>query len=192
MFGNAFFSALFIGPERFLTELSEISLFGIYVSLIQIFSHIYISIELAIQQDSILYRGVLDYILGLFHLLPERVLGIAPPDTVLDAHTNKMVGENGSTTPPGIVAFAWYSGGWIGIIIHGMLLGTLFKFIDEIFFTNRDNPTVLIIYVSLTIIIAYFFIRNGSPRLVYRGMITWILFIISVTIFYYIYSKVNN
>ncbi|MFP8958346.1 hypothetical protein ACLI4Y_16645 [Natrialbaceae archaeon A-CW3] len=174
-FSNAIFHLYRLGIDGFIDHILSTDIFDIYSSVWQQFAHMYLSLEVSIQSPEHSPRYIQDWVDGAVHVLPSTLLGIDQPGTVSHVNTYIITGEYVSVLIPGLVAFFWYSGMWVGIVLGAVLYGVAGAGISQwINYFERD-PLQLGIYYSAALIWGFQFVRAGDPRILYRGQIVWII-----------------
>jgi len=185
LFGNALYQYLLTENIRTIISFKDNLLVGIYSTIISEFSHMYISLSVAIQYEGT-SRIMIDWVLGLLHLTPQRLVPIQVPGTISHVNTFLTRGEYTSEIIPGIVAFSWYSGSWFGPMIGGISYGLLGRICEDTLDKVQQSPLKHIIYYSVAMIWGFTFIRSGDPRILFKQNFTWFVtyFIVAVYLLY--------
>ena len=151
----------------------------LFESLVGYFSHRVYSVEVALN-DIMNNNGSLIFFRDSFYLplyfIPERLTGIAKPDSISYHNTELLTGVYDSMAPPGILAYGLYSL-WIpGIFIIAFLYGAGFGYIDRLLTDNYNNKKLLIVIIPLLLVWSLYG-STGDTRIVINGIIYIILYI---------------
>jgi hypothetical protein len=112
---------------------SQKSGFNIYAFMGN-FYYPFFSLNVALSYDYDM-RWFLDLLYGAFSLIPDRLIGTEPPQTILYYNTMYIAGRFDFAIPTGLLAFGVYSFWWPGLIIacwvYGWLGGCLQAMLDK-------------------------------------------------------------
>ena len=196
--GDGIFYSMSSGEEvsyfqGYLQRLTERSpLLNIYAMIISNFAHMYLSLETAIQVHTIgNSRHILDWIYGLLSLIPERLFGVSIPNSVAYYNTELIRGEEKSIEQPGLIAYLWYAGHGVGILIGSFAFGAGAKFIDDRLFSLQFKPIGLMLYIQIVFIYSRFIIQ-GEPRVFIQSNFVWWVVFIGIIVWYQSSEKLDK
>ncbi|NHB65481.1 hypothetical protein G5T41_02295 [Acinetobacter sp. GFQ9D192M] len=147
------------------------------------FSHQYLSLINFIKSDSE-YRYFGDYIYWSF--IPFKLLGFSLEDSISYYNTYLIMGRWESIIPPGPVAFGYISLGVVGVVVHGFIVGYIFRLIDMVFNSNlriKKNPVIIGFYGMLIPTFTYL-MSNSDLGLFFQNRVPQILFFL-ILVFYF-------
>lgn len=154
-----------------------------YEIIILEFTHQYMSLVNFFNYDKD-YRFFYDYINWLF--VPLKFIGVNYGDSVSYFNTYIITGRWESIIPPGPVAFGYMSLGALGVVIHGTLIGYIYRMIDKVFNNNNSplnlNPILVGFYGWLVPNFTYL-ISNSDLTLFFQNRIPVILFFLFLVFF---------
>lgn len=111
-------------------------------------------------------------------VIPSRLTGIAAPDSISYINTFLQTGLWDSMTPPGLVAYGYYSMGVFGVVISSVVLGFVVAFVDKKNWVEglRGNPAVFYRIPFLVIFCVYYI--QGDPRVLAVNLSAALIFIV--------------
>ncbi len=77
-------------------------------------------------------RWFADFIYGFLTLIPDRLLGTEPPETIVNYNSRLILGHNDFQIPVGFLAFGIYSLWWPGLIIVCWAYGWIGRYLQTI------------------------------------------------------------
>lgn len=133
------------------------------------------------------YRFFLDWIYGLFTLIPTRLVNFPfdVPESISHYNTLEVIGKFERTVPPGLFAYALWSLDWVGLIMYPFLIGCFSRFLNTVFYLNKDNMNcgnLIYVFIGIDFIIPFI---NGDP-------VTYIRWLIPPSLFYLYFLCYSN
>lgn len=189
LFGKIFIFALGnenFDSQKFISESFFEVLSNSYNIIMSEFSHQYLSL-VNFLQNNYDYRFFGDYIYWL--LKPLKLLGMDVPDSISYYNTYIVYGVWDSEIPPGVVAFSLIQGGIFGVVIHGILLGYFFAWIDKFISAKKQTNAVVIGFYGFIISSFTYLISNADPALFLQNRIPHLIFMIMIFLCFRIYLK---
>lgn len=147
-----------------------------YFRLLNEFMHPFESLLAAMNNVPFPYgvRGLLDLQLALDSLLPSKLLGLEPKETLSMLNTFLLIGVNEAVIPPGILGFFFYAFSWPGVLIGCFFFGIVMRRVEEFFLRRMPGePFIAYLYVAFGITFLYFMMA-GDP-VVYIQNYFWLL-----------------
>lgn len=134
-----------------------------FITFLGYFSFPQVSLHFAIN-NTYDYFGINDFIYGLRgNIVPKSWLTDFSQDTML-FNTQYFYGfSNRGIVPPGIIAFAFYSLGIIGVFIVGFISGFIIKKLDTIFQKITMQYSNFGIFYAFSISLVFTAVRTGIP-----------------------------
>lgn len=117
-------------------------------------------------------------------VMPSRLTGILAPDSISYINTFLQTGVWDSMTPPGLVAYGYYSLGVFGVVVSSLVLGFVIAYVDKKNTVEglKGNATVFYRLPFIFIFCVYYF--QGDPRVLAVNL--------SATIFFYVLTKLSR
>ncbi len=109
-----------------------------FYSIMQNFHYPVHSLDVAFSKDYQL-RWFVDLIYGFTSLIPERLLGITPPETIMYYNSEYIIGNNDFSIPTGFLAFGIYSMWWPGLMIVCFTYGWVGRYLQTILSKHIHN-----------------------------------------------------
>lgn len=143
------------------------------------YSHQFSSLLMAVSLDLGFDRLYMDLVVWI--VKPLKLAGIEVPDSISYFNTYYATGVWDSEIPPGLVAFSFYEGGGMGVLVGGLLSGYVVKFIDRLILnTVRQGQTPFsYAFSAILFIYAPFFFLNSDPAL----FVQWVMAYAALFIF---------
>lgn len=183
VFGKIFLFALNnenFDINKFINEQLDDVISNSYNMVISEFTHQYLSLINFIDND-FSYRYFGDYL--YWFLKPLKLFGMDIPDSISYYNTFIIYGVWDSEIPPGAVAFGYISLGSLGVVIHGFLLGFVFRAIDRVFAVNEKESAILIGFYAFLITSFTYLLSNSDPALFIQGRIAQLVFFFFLLLF---------
>jgi hypothetical protein len=125
------------------------------------------SIDVVFESEYELRYG-LDFFYAVAQLLPERLLGLAVPETVSYINSQLVLGtshEPHFTVPPACLAFFMYSLSWPGLVFMCFLYGWIGRFVETLLirYLNTILWIPMLYFITMKIWVEYAF--TGDPRI---------------------------
>ena len=143
------------------------------------FSHPIVSLEVSISKTffEVDPRFFKDFIIAIFSLIPDKLLGIETPNSIAFLNTYLNYHKYQSIVPPGILGLFWYSLGPAGMFLGMFLFGLIGRSIHNVFTNSfKENKIFSIIYFFPALHFGLF-VMSGEPRSTLKGIIIIYLFI---------------
>ncbi|ENW25303.1 hypothetical protein F925_00637 [Acinetobacter lwoffii NCTC 5866 = CIP 64.10 = NIPH 512] len=183
LFGKIFLFALNnenFDKDAFIENKMMDTIYNSYNLIISEFTHQYLSLVNFLQNDYS-FRFFGDYLYWL--LKPLKLLGVEIPDSISYYNTYMIYGVWDSEIPPGAVAFGYIGLGAIGVIIHGFVLGYIFRSIDRVFNPKQQSSSIILGFYALLVSSFTYLISNSDPALFLQNRIPHFLFFIILILF---------
>ncbi len=162
---SSFNQILFSSGGRY----SANSISDVALSLHRSFQHYSISLDIAIDK---VFSGehkmnfFLEFIAMLEAVIPSKLLGIKkmPGITTYNSvYVSSLIKSyDGANVPPGIIASAVYSGGFVWISFYGILIGMIGKGIDDFYYKIKENVKFSHLYYISILFVYYAFAASGD------------------------------
>ncbi|PPS39828.1 O-antigen polymerase [Chroococcidiopsis sp. TS-821] len=144
------------------------------------------SLEVALHRDYEL-RWFVDILYAFASLIPQRLLGVVPPETIMYYNTQYIIGNNDFSIPTGFLAFGVYSLWWPGLFIVTFTYGwigrylqtMLIKYINQIFWMPFIYTTIAQIWMDFL---------SSDPETFIQG---YFAFLTGIGLLFILYSKIS-
>lgn len=135
------------------------------------FRHPFISLATAVDNvpEAQPYRGLADLRLGIESLIPSRLLDRPYTSTVTAFNTYQIEGVQGSTVPPGLVAFAYYSAGVPGVLLWCALFGMTIRLVERMTLLLRRRAATLTVWSYAFLIALAHLLICADPRVILQN-----------------------
>ncbi len=185
--GDAFYLGLYQENvmERF-TNIIVIDYIRLYQKFWQDFTLPYMEAVGIVAGDNSLPRGFIDIPLDLLRLIPERMIYLKLPDSIVDKSTYLLTGKlrgEVAGVPPGFIGFLWYSGHIFGVIIGSFVYGIIGRFLNNILKPSKSIDTIYIALYSMVGFSWGYFLRMGSIELFIKERFHWVILILAIVFF---------
>lgn len=109
-------------------------------------------------------------------VMPSRLTGVVAPDSISYINTFLQTGVWDSMTPPGLVAYGYYSMGVFGVVASSLFLGFVVAALDKKNCVEglKGNSAVFYRLPFIIIFCVYYF--QGDPRVLAVNLAATILF----------------
>ena len=147
------------------------------------FAHQYMSIVNFISVDGT-FNYFSDYYIWI--LTPFKLIGINFGDSISYYNTYIIMGRWESIIPPGPVAFGYMSLGVLGVFIHGIIVGYIFRAVDSIFNINNQvkiDPVMVGFYGMLVPTFTYI-MSNSDLTLFFQNRLAPLVFFLALVFIY--------
>lgn len=133
--------------------------------LVREFQYPYVSFHVSLfAVDLSTLRFGSDFLIGIINILPDRLVGFSPPNSIAYLNTENITGYYSSIIPPGIVGFMMYSGHLVGILVGGLLFGWIGGTLNALFLKMSESSNW---FNALYMYCGYAwsaFVLSGEPR----------------------------
>jgi hypothetical protein len=161
----------------------------VFLKSMEYFTTQQISLEIALQKDNYTFSWFLDLITNLKGtFLPSSFFSESSYDT-MKLNTTYFRGEYKSTALPGLLAFAYYSAGILGIIITSIISSILIVKTDSLFKLILSKYNSFAIFYAFLIIMSGRAISTGMPRLFFYDHVIVVMIISFFVAFKYKIKK---
>lgn len=135
------------------------------------FRHPFISLATALDSvpESQPYRWLADLRLGIESLIPSRLLDRPYAPTITAFNTYQIEGVQGSTVPPGLLAFAYYSCGVPGVLLWCAFFGATARAVERFAaLFSRRAVTLSVLSFAFLLALAHLLIC-ADPRVILQN-----------------------
>lgn len=172
-------NALFTKQGRYSIRSLKDMFFSFYISFMSSTNSLEMSI-LKVNSGEHSMNFLFEWIITLQAVLPSLLLGINKLQGLTDYNSAYLSGlyYNGVNVPPGIIAFSFYSGHIIFVILYGVLFAQIGIKIEQ--FNNRIKDSFVFskYYYIFSIILYYNVVMGGDFNSSFRYNFTTFIFII--------------
>ncbi len=176
--GKSFYHGLVYGNpvEAFSRVLQTLGSVDVYRALWREFMHPFVSLEAALSTTGNVTspRLFLDWVYALFYFIPERLFPMQMPDTVAHINTLMVIGIKESIILPGLLGFLWYSGLLPGVVLGGVVFGSIGRWLDAILGKNSQDPLCLGLYLMVAVRWGKF-TMTGEPEVALFSDFVWLI-----------------
>ncbi len=178
-YGDPFFSSLSSIPEgydsfvedfssRLESQANESTEGSSEASFSEDFAYTLLSLDTSFN-NQYQYRWFSDFIFGFTTLVPERLIPIETPKSVVYLNTYLGLGHNEWSLPPGLLALGIYSMSWTGLVTLCFSFGWVGRYLQTILTQDKNNqPWIAFLYVVI-MNIWLGLISGGSPGTSIKG-----------------------
>lgn len=144
------------------------------------------SLEVALYRDYEL-RWFVDILYAFASLIPQRLLGVVPPETIMYYNTLYLAGTNDFSIPTGLLAFGVYSMWWPGLFIVTFVYGWIGRYLQTVLMQHMKQIFwIPFIYTAVAQIWMDFL--SSDPETFVQG---YFAYLTGIGILFILYSKVS-
>ncbi|MES1023211.1 O-antigen polymerase [Gloeocapsa sp. BRSZ] len=144
------------------------------------------SLEVALYRDYE-FRWFADILYAIASLIPQRLLGVVPPETIMYYNTQYILGNNDFSIPTGFLAFGVYSMWWPGLFIVAFTYGwigrclqtMLIKHVNQIFWMPFMYTAIAQIWMDFL---------SSDPETFIQG---YFAFLTGIGLLFLLYSNIS-
>jgi hypothetical protein len=157
-----------------------------FYQIMQNFHYPVHSLDVAFSKDYQL-RWFVDLIYGFTSLIPERLLGITPPETIMYYNSEYIIGSNDFSIPTGFLAFGIYSMWWPGLIVVCLTYGWVGRYLQTILNKHMSDIFWMPFLYSLIAQIWMDFLASDPETFIQQ----YISLMTGIVLLFFIASKVS-
>lgn len=144
------------------------------------------SLEVALYRDYEL-RWFVDIIYAIASLIPQRLLGVVPPETIMSYNTRFIIGNNDFSIPTGFLAFGVYSMWWPGLLIVAFVYGWVGRYLQTVLFKHL-NLIFWMPFMYTAIAQIWMDFLSSDPETFLQG---YFAFLTGIGLLFLLYSKIS-
>jgi hypothetical protein len=164
-------------------------------SIISNFTHPIVSLEASLQLSgvSVEYRYFKDIWFAFLSLLPNQLLGIKDPQSLMQLNTLILQGKEVDQILPGALGFFSYSLNVVGVFIGSFVYGIFGAYLYKLFIQFYKSSKTSLIYIYFITLTFGYFVFRGTPTNVVQEK--FMLMVVLFLIFFFskiVIKKVDN
>lgn len=143
------------------------------------------SLEVALYRDYEL-RWFIDIVYAFASLIPQRLLGVVPPETIMSYNTRYIIGNNDFSIPTGFLAFGVYSMWWTGLLIVAFAYGWIGRYLQTVL-AKHMNQIFWMPFIYTAIAQIWMDFLSSDPETFLQG---YFAFLIGIGLLFALYSRI--